>query len=80
MIINNMRTKCLIFNGKKSDIVHEFHVGNVKIEVATQYTYLGVSLSMVEHSKVTKYYILNNCRRALYKIKSYLSEVEGDVS
>ncbi len=71
MIINNMKTKCLIFNGKKSDIVHKFHVGEVEIEVATQYTYLGMPFSTVEQSKVTKDYILNNCRRALYKIRSY---------
>ncbi len=71
MIINNMKTKCLIFNGKKSEVVPEFYVGDVKIEVATQYTYLGVPFSTIEQSKVTKDYILNNCRRALYKIRSY---------
>ncbi len=71
MIINNMKTKCLVFNEVKSKSIQEFHVGDVKIEVATQYTYLGVPFSTEKQSEVIKDYILNNCRRALYKIRSY---------
>ena len=71
MIINNMKTNCLIFNEVKSKLIQEFHVRNVKIEVATQYTYLGVPFLTEKQSEVIKDYILNNCRRAISKIRSY---------
>ncbi len=71
LIINNLKTNVLVFNVKQCNVNQQFHVGTVPIEVATKYTYLGMLFSTKEQSKMTKYYILNNCRRALFKIRNY---------
>ncbi len=71
MIINNLKTKVLIFNQDKNEQLQKFHVGDVDIEVSTQYNYLGMLFSTVKQSKISEGYIISNCRRALYKIRSY---------
>ncbi len=71
MIINNLKTKVLIFNQNQSEQSQKVCVGGVDIEVTTQYNYLGMLFSTVQQSKISEGYIISNCRRALYKIRSY---------
>ncbi len=68
MVINNLKTKVLVYNSGIT-VMPRFHVGGVPIEIATQYNYLGNLYSTIEQSEVTKNYVLNNCRRALFKIR-----------
>ncbi len=42
LIINNLKTKVLIFNSKGKGNV-KFEIGGTPIEIATKYKYLGVS-------------------------------------
>ncbi len=68
MIINNLKTKVLVYNSGVT-VMPNFNVGGVPIEIATQYNYLGNLYSTIDQSRVIKNYVLNNCRRALFKIR-----------
>ncbi len=41
LIVNNLKTKVLIFNKKKKTPMHNFSIGGTPIEIATKYKYLG---------------------------------------
>ncbi len=70
LIVNNLKTKVLIFNKRNTANV-KFEIGGTPIEIATKYKYLGVMYSTVRQVDETKTYILNSCSRALFKIKRY---------
>ncbi len=71
LIVNNLKTKVLIFNQKKRNVIPKFSIGGTPIEVSKKYKYLGTLFSTVRQTEETKAYVQNSCSRALYKIKRY---------
>ncbi len=71
LIVNNLKTKVLIFNQKRKHLTPTFTIGGTSIEVTTKYKYLGTLFSIIGQTEETKAYIINSCLRALYKIKRY---------
>ncbi len=71
LIVNNLKTKVLIFSKKRAPHSVMFTIGGSQIEIATKYKYLGTLYSTVKQVDETIAYITNNCSRALYKIKNH---------
>ncbi len=75
LIVNNLKTKVLIFSRKRTPHNATFSIGGSQIEIATKYKYLGTLYSTVKQVDETVAYITNNCSRALYKIKNHCKKL-----
>ncbi len=75
LIVNNLKTKVLIFSKKRIPCSATFTIGGSEIEIATKYKYLGTLYSTVKQVDETIAYITNNCSRALYKIRTHCKEL-----
>ncbi len=75
LIVNNLKTKVLIFNNSKKAGQPKFTIGGTPIEISTTYKYLGVLYSTVRQIEETKTYISNSCTRALFKVIRYCKQL-----
>ncbi len=70
LIVNNLKTKVLVFNQKKQQHTPSFTIGGTSVEVTTKYKYLGTLFSTTGQTEETKAYISNSCSRLNVIVKN----------
>ena len=70
MEINVKKTKVMIFRKHKSKLPNlEFHIGNKKIDITDEYTYLGLKLVKNGKFKIAQKQLSEKALHALFKIR-----------
>ena len=74
MEINPKKTKVMIFqkHNSKSPINSQFHIGINRIDIAKEYTYLGLKVNQNGNFKLAQKQLSEKALRALYKIRKQL--------